>query len=96
LAVALILTSNEKRRALLRAAFRRQRGRRCWCGGVMKLPVAGKPPEPCTATREHLVPKLYGGGLSKRNIKAACWKCNNDRGRRMVESLERTRDKKGA
>jgi hypothetical protein len=53
------------------------------------MPVRGKPNEPCTATREHMQPKLYGGTFSKGNIRAACLKCNNERGQKMMESIKR-------
>ena len=79
------------RRDRLVKAFQKQRGKCCWCGCQMKLPVVGEKPEPNTATREHMIPKLFGGTHSKANIRAACRKCNNERGARMVDALERAR-----
>lgn len=59
----------------------------------MKLPRSGEALEPNTATREHVIPKLFGGTSSKKNIKAACHKCNQERGARMVKHLEAQRRK---
>lgn len=83
--------TKDKRRAMLVTAFQKQRGRCCWCGCQMKLPVANGKPESNTATREHVLPQLFGGTHSKKNIRAACQRCNNERGNRMVNGLEAQR-----
>lgn len=83
----------ELRRKLLVKEFQNQRGKCYWCGCQMKLPVPGQKPELTTATREHMIPKLFGGTFGKGNIKAACLKCNNARGAAMVKSLETARPK---
>ena len=45
--------------------------------------------EPNDATREHMIPKLFGGTTAKGNIRAACFKCNVERGAKMEASLKR-------
>ena len=45
--------------------------------------------EPNDATREHIIPKMFGGTMAKSNIRAACFKCNNERGIRVEESIKR-------
>ena len=79
----------ERRRRLLVKMFHQQEGKCYWCGCQMILPVRNAKTEPNTATREHLVPIKYGGTMAQTNLRAACRKCNNERGckRHMTRTL---------
>ena len=70
-------------------ALRRQKWKCCWCGCQMKSAGSSKFMEPNDATREHIIPKMFGGTMAKSNIRAACFKCNNERGIRVEESIKR-------
>jgi hypothetical protein len=74
---------------VLDAALRRQKWKCCWCGCQLKRAGSSKFMEPNDATREHMMPKLFGGTHCKGNIRAACFKCNVERGAKMEASLKR-------
>lgn len=61
-----------------RSAFHRQQGRCYYCG--LRMWLAGPPgPELLRCTAEHLLARSEGGGNDRRNIVAACWRCNHAR-----------------
>lgn len=64
-------TKKEKRRA----AFRRQ-------GGMCA--ICGKPMSMKTASLDHIVPLVYGGGVNTRNLRATHKSCNGKRGSDMA------------
>jgi 5-methylcytosine-specific restriction endonuclease McrA len=63
----------------IRQLFNKQRGLCCYCRCNMTL----KRDLPHSATVEHVIPKSIGGTLEKGNVRAACWKCNTERGSSM-------------
>lgn len=50
----------------------------CYCGNLFT-----KTGTPGAATLEHVKPKMDGGTNARENLAAACFKCNQDLGRRM-------------
>ena len=71
---------------VLNDALRRQKWKCCWCGCQLKRPVHGQR-APNDATREHMIPKLFGGAMVKGNIRAACRSCNEKRGAEMDKGM---------
>lgn len=63
----------------LRDLFNKQRGQCCYCRCNMTL----KRGLEHSVTLEHIIPRSLGGISEKGNIRAACWKCNTERGSSM-------------
>ncbi|PZV33372.1 HNH endonuclease [Mesorhizobium kowhaii] len=60
-----------------------QGGKCCYC----RKPFAEtRPKQP---TLEHKKPKMYGGTNERSNLAAACWQCNQRRGRQMNATKQR-------
>jgi HNH endonuclease len=70
-------------RRLARRAFYRQRGLCFWCQQQMTWGSSGSDGvcEPHTATADHVRPVWDGGRTLPGNVVAACYACNQDRGR---------------
>lgn len=59
-----------------------QNHRCCYCGHLMirHLHQNGRPTPRNAATKDHVLPKTYGGATTYENMVAACLQCNNLRG----------------
>ncbi|MDX8535728.1 HNH endonuclease signature motif containing protein [Mesorhizobium sp. VK25A] len=73
------IPSRYKRRVLARL-IRSQEGRCCYC--KRPFTIGG----PTRATIEHKKAKMDGGRDNVGNLAAACFHCNQHRGRQMVQS----------
>lgn len=60
--------------------FAREGGRCVYCGVAARRPGRGVKRGPDLATLDHVVPRSFGGPLSRDNIVLACSACNNERG----------------
>ena len=60
-----------------------QGGKCCYC----REPFTGTGPK--HATLEHKKPKMYRGTNERSNLAAACWQCNQRRGRQMNATKQR-------
>ena len=69
----------KKKGDLLKELFHKQRGLCCYCKCNMTL----RRDEQHSVTVEHIIPKSLGGTLEKGNVRAACRKCNTNRGNTM-------------
>lgn len=61
----------------IRELYNEQGGFCAYCGTGMTLDMGFEN----TATQDHVRPVADGGGKSLRNIVAACFKCNQDKGK---------------
>jgi 5-methylcytosine-specific restriction endonuclease McrA len=60
--------------------YARDGGRCVYCGMHARRPGRGVKRAPDLATLDHVVPKSFGGPLSRDNLVLACSACNNARG----------------
>lgn len=71
---------------VLKSLFDRDKGRCCHCGCQTVIypheDIIGKPVPPDAATREHLIPRAWGGPSRWWNMAISCRRCNNKRGNR--------------
>lgn len=66
---------------------------------IKTLLFGGRPSRPCcfcralltpsTATLEHVVPLVHGGGWNKDNLRLSCESCNSERGSEDFETFQR-------
>jgi hypothetical protein len=81
--VSLRRSDYREARRLARKAFHRQHGLCFWCKRLMMLGSHGGNGvcEPLTMTADHVRPVWDGGRTLPGNVVAACYECNQDRGR---------------
>jgi 5-methylcytosine-specific restriction endonuclease McrA len=65
-----------------------------WAKGRPVCYICGCPLTWETITIDHVVPKVLGGGNSKKNTKPACRPCNNAKGGSSLEQFLKLREKK--
>jgi 5-methylcytosine-specific restriction endonuclease McrA len=65
---------------LFEEVFARDGGCCVYCGTPARRPGPGVKRGPDLATLDHVVPRSFGGPLSRDNLVLACSACNNERG----------------